>query len=108
MEWKVIFEKEARNDFKKLDGSQKQEVLKSLKKVSLNPISQFKGGYGKPLGNKNNLNLKGCYKIKLKKSGLRIVYRLVEIKHEMCIIVIGARNADEVYKLAFKRLDKME
>lgn len=76
--------------------------------MSLNPVSIFNGGYGKPLGNKNNINLNGYYKIKLKKSGLRIVYELVEIDNKMFIIVIGARSDEKVYKLAEQRKMKQK
>ena len=103
IEWKVIFIEEAKKDLKRLDGNQKIEVYKALKKVSSNPVSIFNGGYGKPLGNKNNINLNGYYKIKLKKSGLRIVYELVEIDNKMFIIVIGTRSDEKVYKLAEQR-----
>ncbi|RGD76646.1 type II toxin-antitoxin system RelE family toxin [Thomasclavelia ramosa] len=108
IEWKVIFIEEAKKDLKRLDGNQKIEVYKALKKVSLNPVSIFNGGYGKPLGNKNNINLNGYYKIKLKKSGLRIVYELVEIDNKMFIIVIGARSDEKVYKLAEQRKMKQK
>ncbi|MDD4494973.1 MAG: type II toxin-antitoxin system RelE/ParE family toxin [Eubacteriales bacterium] len=91
---------------KKLDYSQQVRVLKAIEKVSENPLPQSEGGLGKPLGNRNSSKLGGYLKIKLKKLGLRIVYRLVMDAGVMKIIVISARADDEVYTTAKKRIDK--
>ena len=50
--WKIMYHPEAEQELKKLDGSQQKIVLKAIIKVSQNPESNMKGGYGKPLGNK--------------------------------------------------------
>ena len=60
--WRVKFRAEAQKDLGALDNSQQAEVLKALKKVSLNPLPQSEGGYGKPLRG----GLAGLMKIKLK------------------------------------------
>ena len=99
---------EAVKDVKKLDGSKRQMVAKAIKKVLSNPLPQDKGGYGKPLGNKAGLNLTGYLKIKLRGSGIRIVYRLVETKGKMAVVVVGAREDDEVYRIAAKRAADFE
>ena len=39
-------------------------------------------------------------KIKLRGSGIRIVYRLIRIKEKMAIVVVGAREDMEVYRTA--------
>lgn len=101
--WKIYYIKEAREDIKKLDNSQQLQVLKAIKKVALNPMPQKEGGYGKPLGNKNNSSLHGLLKIKLLKLGIRIVYKIVIEDNVMKIIVISTRADDEVYRLAEKR-----
>ena len=66
MIWNVRYLKEAEEDLKRLDNSQRIEVLKGIKKVSQNPLPQNHGGYGKPLGNHNGVNLTGLLKIKYK------------------------------------------
>ncbi|MCR4431348.1 MAG: type II toxin-antitoxin system RelE/ParE family toxin [Tepidanaerobacteraceae bacterium] len=104
--WQVEYLKEAVEDLKRLDHSQRLQVLKAIDKVSSNPLPQNEGGYGKPLGNRNNLKLSGYLKIKLEKLGLRVVYKLVREKDVMMIIVVSARAEDEVYFLAQKRIDK--
>ena len=75
-----------------------------LNRVSENPLPDYMGGYGKPLGNKDGINLSGLLKIKLKSSGLRFVYKLEQSDSGMLIIVIGARSDNEVYRLAGKRI----
>ena len=106
MSWKVIWFDEAKKDFVELDRSQALLVRKYIQKVSQNPLPQSEGGYGKPLGNKNNINLTGCYKIKLRDAGIRIVYRLQRTEHGMEIVIIGMRESAEVYDLAAKRIEK--
>jgi mRNA interferase RelE/StbE len=62
------------------------------------------GGYGKPLGNKGGTDLTGFLKIKLRGSGLRVVYKLVHTESEMLIVVVGARADNEVYETAEQKL----
>lgn len=104
MKWQIQFIPQAKNDFNRLDGSNKKLVLKALSKVSENPLPENEGGYGKRLGNKLGSNLAGLLKIKLLKAGIRIVYDLVRDEHGMRIIVIGMRANHEVYKIAGKRM----
>lgn len=104
MSWEVEYLPEAKQDLKEIDGSQRLLVLKAIKKVKQNPLPIYEGGYGKPLGNKNNTDLSGFFKIKLKNAGLRIVYKVVRKNDKMLIIVIGARADEEVYSIAQKRI----
>lgn len=104
--WQVEYLTEAVEDLKRLDYSQRLQVLKAIDKVSSNPLPQSEGGYGKPLGNRNNTKLAGYLKIKLKKLGLRVVYKLVRENDVMKVVVISARADDEVYLIAQKRTDK--
>lgn len=104
--WKIEYLREAVEDLKKLDNSQQIQVVKAIEKVSVNPLPQVEGGYGKPLGNRSTSKLAGYLKIKLKKLGLRVVYRLVVEDGVMKIIIISARADDEVYITAQKRIDK--
>ena len=104
MSWEVEYLPEANQDLKNLDGSQKILVLKAIKKVKQNPLPIYEGGYGKPLGNKNGTDLSGFLKVKLKSAGLRVVYKVVRRDDKMLIIVIGAREDEEVYGIAQKRI----
>lgn len=41
------------------------------------------------------------------KSGIRIVYALIQMENEMLVIIIGTRANDEVYDFAAKRYIRM-
>lgn len=106
MEWKVEYLKEALKDLKILDHSQRLQVMKAIAKVAQNPLPNYEGGYGKPLGNKSNNNLSGYFKIKLLKLGIRVVYGLIKENGVMRIIVISVREDETVYKIAADRIDE--
>lgn len=97
----------AQKDLRKLDNSVRQQVYRALAKVSQNPLPKKNGGYGEPLGNKGGYDLAGYMKIKLRDAGIRVVYRAVEMDGIMRIIVVGARDDEEVYRLAAKRIQEL-
>ena len=102
-EYGVVFYPDAIKDIKRLDGSQRKLVFKAIEKIKTNPLPQSEGGFGKPLGNKAGTDLTGFMKIKLRGSGIRIVYRLVEIKGKMAVIVVGTREDMSTYRTVQKR-----
>ena len=106
MGWEIEYTHEAKDDLVSLYNSQRIQVLKSIKKVSENPLPASEGCYGKPLGNKMSSRLAGYFKIKLKKPGIRVVYGLVREEKIMRVIVISIRSDDTVYKIAQKRAQK--
>ena len=75
--WEVRYHPDAQKELDRLDGSVRKIVLAGIKKVSANPVSKDDGGYGKPLGNKGGNNLTGYFKIKYRKIGIRVVYKLI-------------------------------
>lgn len=103
MSWEIQYLPEAEKDLIRLDGSQRILVRKAIKKVQQNPLPQSEGGYGKSLGNKGGRDLTNLLKIKLRASGIRIVYSLVRQDEKMVIIVIGIREDEEVYEIAKAR-----
>ena len=106
MSWSVEFLEEAKKDLKRLDRGVQTQVVKGIKKVAQNPVSIHEGGYGKPLGNKNNTDLTGLFKIKYRDLGIRVVYRLEYTETMMKIIVISARTDEQVYKEALRRRER--
>ncbi|MFY3790339.1 type II toxin-antitoxin system RelE/ParE family toxin [Ureibacillus sp. MALMAid1270] len=99
--FKLEFFEDAKAEYETLDGSEKKYVMKALEK-----ISERGDEIGDPLENKRGIILVGCRKVKLRKLGIRIVYRLnnndrIEI---IDIIAIGKRDDEEVYKNANKRI----
>ena len=105
MVWSIKILEEAKEDFRKLDGSLKKQVAAGIIKVSKAPLP-FPNGYGKPLGNKNGNNLTGFFKIKYRGIGIRVVYTLVLDKHAMNIVVISERDDNYCYDLAAKMYEK--
>lgn len=103
MAWQVEFLQEAVDDLRRLDGAVRLRTLKAIKKVSQNPLPQSEGGYGKPLGNRNAIDLVGLLKIKLRSDGIRVVYRLQRVENQMLVVVIGVRTDADVYKEAARR-----
>ena len=106
MKWKLSYLPEAARDLKNLDGSQRVLVAKAINKVLENPLPDYEGGYGKPLGNKSGNDLSSFLKIKLKNAGIRVVYKLIRTETEMLVVVIGARADSEVYDMAQHRSRK--
>jgi mRNA interferase RelE/StbE len=87
----------SRNDYDKLDGSQKVFVDKALNRIKLRGMDA-----GQPLHG----SLTQCNKLKNKKMGLRIIFREVQGKFEMIqVVVIGKRDKETVYKIAENRIN---
>ncbi len=106
MAWKIEYFVEVKEDLEKLDNSQRIIVLEAIKKVSKNPLPNYQGGYGKPLGNYGNNKLSGYFKIKLKKHGIRVIYKILEDDEIMRIVVISIRDNSIVYKKAEERVNE--
>lgn len=106
MTWSVEFLAEAEKDMRKLDHSVQIQVLKGIRKVSRNPLPSEEGGYGKPLGNKNGIDLTNLMKIKYRDLGIRVVYKIERVEEIMKIIVVSARTDEQVYKEAAQRREK--
>ncbi|MDO4554352.1 MAG: type II toxin-antitoxin system RelE/ParE family toxin [Lachnospiraceae bacterium] len=88
MNYQINFIPEALADIKKLDHSIHPQIMKGIQKVSHNPVSIYQGGYGKPLGNKDGINLTGLFKIKFRGIGIRVVYSVEEKDDVMTIIIV--------------------
>ena len=108
MNWELDYLPEARKDIQSLARNQQIVVRKAIDKVKQNPVPQNEGGYGKPLGHKHGTNLTNLVKIKLKKEGIRIVYKLIRTETKMLIVVIGVREDEEVYEIAQRRMKKTD
>ena len=96
MIWHVRFSTFAEKDWKSFDRYHQKVIDKAIQKVMQNPTAD---GYGKPLANLSGSHLHGLYKIKLKKSGIRIVYALIEVEGEMLIITQTSHTENIPYAL---------
>ena len=106
MNWNLTYLPEAKKDMKRLDGRERLLVQKALEKVWTNPLPVYDRGYGKPLGNKDGRDLTGLLKIKLKQSGIRVIYKLIQTETEMLVLVVGARADEAAYRAAWERRKK--
>lgn len=77
----------ALKDFQKLDGSIKNEFKKILQKRLQNPIVEKHRLHG---------DYKGHFKIKLKSSAYRLIYRVLD--KEIFIVVVEVGRRDKIYK----------
>ena len=93
---KIEFIHEAAIEYKSLDGSLKVLADKILEKLEKNPF------LGEELGNKNNMDLSGYYKLYFNKKKHRIVYRIV--KNDIEIWRIGKMDKMEIYKAVNERI----
>ena len=93
MNYKLKFLPTALKEWKKLDHTIQAQLKKKLKKLLISPhvpASQLRG-------------FANHYKIKLRASGYRLVYEVIE--NEICVLVIaiGKREKGKVYNQAKNR-----
>ncbi|MCD6526721.1 MAG: type II toxin-antitoxin system RelE/ParE family toxin [Desulfuromonas sp.] len=91
--YKLKFIPQALKEWKKLDPSIQVQLKKKLKERLNNPHVPSSLHHG----------FDNHYKIKLRASGYRLVYEVID--GEICVIVIavGKRNRNDVYKQALSR-----
>ena len=95
----IKFIPEAEKEYKSLDGSIKKLVNEKIDDLRDKPY------LGEKLGNKNNIDLTGFYKIYVAKKKYRIVYRIVKDEIEIIEIWgIGKRDKLEIYEDVGKRI----
>ena len=104
MSWTRLYLPEALEDLKRLDKAVRLDVLRCIERVSQNP--GYPNGYGKPLGNRESGDLSGLYKIKLRKAGIRVVYKLRLEGEVMILLIVSAREDNAVYREASQRREK--
>lgn len=85
-------------------------ALKEWKKLSPDICNQFKKILERRLENPHVPNaalsgkLKNCYKIKLRQSGYRLVYKVDDQKIVLLIVAVGKRDKSIVYSTADQRI----
>lgn len=94
MSYTVKFREDALKEWQKLDRTIQQQFAKKLKKCCENPhipSAKLRG-------------VKDCYKIKLRTSGFRLVYQVIDDTLIIAVVAVGKRERSEVYHLASERL----
>jgi mRNA interferase RelE/StbE len=91
----VKFHPDALQEFFSLDKGIREILVKKISKRVANPFIESARLSGE---------LHNCYKIKDRKSGIRIIYKVQVEEKEILIIVVGKRENNSVYEIAPKRL----
>ncbi|WP_435954804.1 type II toxin-antitoxin system RelE family toxin [Dryocola sp. BD626] len=94
MSYTVKFREDAVKEWKRLDRTVQQQFAKKLKKLIENPH----------IPSARLHDLKNCYKIKLRASGFRLVYEVIDNVLLITVIAVGKRERSEVYEMARTRL----
>ena len=95
MNYGVEFHPEALDEFDSLQKSIREILVRKLLKRMVDPfvISARLGG-----------DLHNCFKIKDKKSGIRIVYKVDAATRIIYVIAVGKRENNSAYRNARKRI----
>lgn len=94
MTYKLEFLKSAKKEWDKLDSNNKNQFTKKLAERLITPDIQ-----------KDRLSgITNCYKIKLKASGYRLVYKIIEDRIIVQVIAVGKRDKERIYELAQHRI----
>ncbi|HVC31829.1 MAG TPA: type II toxin-antitoxin system RelE/ParE family toxin [Steroidobacteraceae bacterium] len=93
--YRLLFHPEALQEWNALDGSIKKPLKKLLAKRLDNP--HVPGGALRD-------DLIGCYKIKLNKQGLRLVYRVEDDALIVMVMAVDRREDSLVYRSALARM----
>ena len=92
--YKLEFLASAAKDWRKLDSSVQSQFEKKLREHLAHPhvvASRLR-------------ELRNCYKIKLRKSGFRLIYRVDDDRIVVIVVAVGKRGSDEACNVAARRL----
>ena len=96
--YRLMFVPSALAEWKSLDGSIKEPLRNLLRKRLDTPHVPGGALHGE---------LTGCYKIKLKKQGIRLVYRVEDDRLIVMVMAVDKREDNAVYQSAGSRLAEL-
>ncbi len=94
MTYRLVFKQDAEKEWKKLDSTIRSQFAKKLKERLIEPH----------IASARLHSLKDCYKIKLNRSGYRLVYQVFDDSLVVSVVSVGKRERSQVYKAAQSRL----
>ena len=97
MTYKLKFDRKAKKAFDKLGEPVKSQLKAKLREVLNNPHVEGSALRGR---------LSGCYKLKLRSSGYRLVYKVEDGELTVLVLVIGKRGKNEAYVKAEKSIER--
>ncbi|MCW7761267.1 addiction module toxin RelE [Photorhabdus luminescens] len=95
MIFNIDFDERALKEWCKLDQTIRDQFKKKLRKLQNNPYIESARLHG---------DLAGCFKIKLRSSGFRLVYQVIEEEIVIWVIAVGKREDAKTYEIACKRI----
>lgn len=95
MTYSLEFDERALKEWHKLGDTIRQQFKKKLSGILLNPRIEA-----------NRLHsLPDCYKIKLRSSGYRLVYQVIDHEIVVFVVAIANREHEQAYRKAADRLE---
>ncbi|VEN50826.1 unnamed protein product [Callosobruchus maculatus] len=82
-------------EWNKLEKTIREQFKKKLKKLQQNPYVESARLHG---------DLAGCFKIKLRASGFRLIYKVIDDEIVIWVVAVGKREDEKAYETARKRL----
>ncbi len=98
MIYSLDFTARAKREWDRLDAAVRLQLTKKLEERRQNPRVLADAMRRMP----------DCYKIKLRKSGFRLVYLVEDGKLVVLVLTVGKREASEVYLNAARELDDLD
>lgn len=94
MTYSLEFDARALKEWQKLGDTVRQQLKKKLAEVLLNPRIEA-----------NRLHsLPDCYEIKLRSSGYRLVYQVLDHEVVVFVVAVDRREREQSYRKAAERL----
>jgi mRNA interferase RelE/StbE len=93
MSYELEFLESALKEWRKLDANTREQFRKKLKERCENPH----------VPSAKLRDAKDRYKIKLRSSGYRLVYEMIDGELVVLVIAVGRRDRSAIYEIASKR-----
>ncbi|PHM27810.1 type II toxin-antitoxin system RelE family toxin [Xenorhabdus innexi] len=97
MKFNIEFDERALKEWQKLDSTIREQFKKKLRKLQDNPYIESARLHG---------DLEGCFKIKLRSSGYRLVYQVIDDEIVIWVIAVGKREDAKAYQIASERITR--
>ena len=97
--YNLVFRPSAKKAWHKLDPGVRNKLEKTLERRLQNPFIESAALSG---------DLAGCYKIKSKSSGIRLIYKVTESNLILLVITVGRREGGESYEDARVELENIK
>ncbi len=93
--YKLTFLDDAKKEWDKLGSSVRDQFAAKLRERLVEPR----------IPSARLSGMTDCYKIKLRKAGYRLVYRVFDDRIVVQVVAVGKRDRNAVYAAALRRLD---